>query len=285
MTNSDHYYTSTDGLTLHYRTYTASTYTPDAKIAICLPGLTRNERDFTELARWLISDELAGKVHCLSFRGRGRSDHDPQINNYHPETYATDVATFLDHKKIDQAVFIGTSLGGIVTMLLAGRQPQKIRAAILNDIGPDIAPEGIMRIMGYVSDRKSWTSRADAAEAAKLTHGSAFPLAPADFWEKFVQQTCIEKDGIIEPDYDEGIVKALAIERSPLDLWPFFKKLTAPTLSIRGEISDLFTEETQIRMHSQHPDLSTAVIPQTGHAPTLDEAPARSAIAAFLRKR
>ncbi len=274
-----------DGLTLHAKTYQANGLESSVPTILCLHGLTRNERDFTGLARWLAENTFGGtqyQIICLSFRGRGFSEWDDEYLNYHPITYVKDVTALLDQQGIENAVFIGTSLGGLVTMLTASEHPSRVRAGILNDIGPELAPEGIARIGGYVggqSDIKTWE---DAAAYIKSINGVAFPDADDAFWAKFARNTFREIDGKLTLDYDPKIADALAEAGPAPEMWPHFEAIICPTLAIRGEISDLYTEEIEAKMLQRKPALKTAVVPRVGHAPTLEEDAAKAAIEHML---
>ncbi|MGV6802165.1 MAG: alpha/beta fold hydrolase [bacterium] len=255
---------------------------------ICLPGLTRNEKDFYDLAQWLTSetfDLLPMNVYCPTFRGRGLSDYDSQWENYNPMTYVADIQAMMDQLDIGSAIFIGTSLGGIVTMLMAALQPNRVKAAVLNDIGPELASAGIERIAGYVGQPLAFSDWEEATLAVMAVHGEVFPDWDKQQWMKFIQQTYKydESKGIL-PDYDQNISKAF--QGVPPDLsvlWPAFQSMTCPTLSIRGELSDLFTEEIQHRMIENNASMHYAVIPQRGHAPMLSEPASRAAIEKFMK--
>ena len=285
MEQSDFSFRTRDGLTLRGTRY--GNHGPAAVPVFCLPGLTRNERDFTALAGWLAGTGAGTHcldVYCLSFRGRGRSDRDATYLNYQPLTYVQDVIAMAKALDIDSAVFIGTSLGGIVTMLTAHKKPSLVRAGVLNDIGPDLAPEGLARIAGYVGGSASFDSWKDAASAMKEINAVAFPAEAGDdgFWLAFAERCCREEDGKIILDYDPNIALALQEAGHAPDLWDAFTSMSCPVLSVLGGISDLFTPEIQGDMKSRLPHLQTVTIPQVGHAPTLDEPAARDAIGAFL---
>src|SRR5690606_21467340 len=172
------YWNSSDGLKLHYRDYAGP---HDRPPILCLPGLTRNARDFGPLA-----DRLAGewRILVVEFRGRGESQHDPNPDNYVPSTYAADVMKLLDQLGIADAVFFGTSLGGIVTMLIASSDPERIAGAAINDIGPIIEESGVARLRTYVGRDVAFSSWADAAEAVRRINGLAFPHYGPQDWER-----------------------------------------------------------------------------------------------------
>ena len=176
---------------------------------VCLHGLTRNAQDFLDLAPKLAT--LGHDVFTISFRGRGASDRDPDYLNYHPQTYCDDVLTLLNTVGTPNAIFLGTSLGGIVTMLLNAAQPDRVKGAILNDVGPELAPEGIMRIAGYVGVGAEPVTDLDAAIVRiKEINAVAFPDAPESMWRKFAERTFRQTpEGQWELDYDPNIARAL----------------------------------------------------------------------------
>lgn len=271
-----------DGLSMRARRYPGDSA---AAPVFCIPGLTRNARDFEHLAP-KIAD--AGRdVIAVSLRGRADSDYDPAYLNYHPQTYRDDILKALDALEIESAVFIGTSLGGIVTMLTNLTAPDRVRAAIINDVGPELAPEGLARIAGYVG--KDNGPAADINEAAariRATNEVAFPRESDDFWRAFARRTFREiEDGRWMLDYDPNIAKALAEAGPAPDLWPAWESLTAkPTLIIRGKISDLLSPEIVDKMRAVHAGFEYAEIPDVGHAPMLTEPAAWNAIAKFLSR-
>lgn len=276
---SDGYFTVSDGLRLHFRDYPGSADKPPL---LCLPGLTRNARDFESFAE-RCSPRF--RVLALEFRGRGMSDHDPVPSRYNPLTYAQDTIQLLDHLGIAQAVFVGTSLGGLVTMCMAVIAPQRIAASIINDIGPDLDPAGLDRIKSYVGADVRF---ADWDEAARrlAANNPGVPLHYThDDWVKMARRTCRERDGGIGFDYDMAIAGAFDHSGGvpQFDMWPLFEALAQkPLLVIRGERSDLLSGETLERMKTVAPNMKTAIVAGVGHAPDLDEPEAVAAIDAFL---
>jgi pimeloyl-ACP methyl ester carboxylesterase len=249
---------------------------------LCLPGLTRNARDFAELAE-RYSPRF--RVIALEFRGRAQSDYDPQPMRYNPLTYAADVRQLLDQVGIAQAIFVGTSLGGLVTMTVAATAPQYIAASIINDVGPDVDPKGIGRILTYVGKDRRFSSWDQAAEAVAASNGPAFEHYTHDDWVKMAKRNCREENGEIRFDYDMAIAEPFkASGPTPnVDLWPIFAALAQkPLLVIRGDKSDLLTSETTARMQQVAPDMKLAVVAGVGHAPELNEPEAVAAIDDFL---
>ena len=275
----DCYFTNRDGLRLHYRDYPGS---GDKPPLLCLPGLTRNSRDFADLAERL---SPRFRALALDFRGRALSDYDPVPARYLPPTYVYDVIELLDQLRLPQAVFIGTSLGGLVTMLMAVMAPQRIAGSIINDIGPEVNPGGIERIKTYVGKDVRYRSWDEAADSISRNYGSSFERYGHDDWVKMAKRNCREENGEIRFDYDMAIAAPFdaAGETPEVDMWPLFTALAQkPLLVIRGEKSDLLTAETAAKMQALAPGMKLAVVPGVGHAPELGEPAAVAAIDEFL---
>ena len=275
---------SFDGLTLFARDYRANGDERRLPV-VCLHGLTRNGRDFEELAPILAGD--GRRVIVPDIRGRGRSDASPNARRYHPATYARDVAGLLDHCRISHAIFIGTSMGGLITMALAARRSRAVAAAVLNDIGPEIDPRGIARIISYAGNSAPVTTWAEAAAYARSTNAAAFPDYVEADWLAFARRLFREDDGRILLDYDPAIADGLSRPPSALTkmaAWLAFRRLARgrPTLLVRGELSDLLTGSIAARMRLAAPRMTEAVVPGVGHAPMLTEPAALEAIRRFL---
>ncbi|MEX0644487.1 MAG: alpha/beta hydrolase [Parvularculaceae bacterium] len=267
------------GLSLEARRVAGGPKTP----ALCLPGLTRNARDFDDFAPWLAA--TGRDVVVLSLRGRGSSDYDPQYLNYHPTTYVGDVLDVLDRLELPRAIFVGTSLGGIVSMLTNAAAPARVAAAIVNDVGPELAPEGIARIAGYAgAARPDAASLEEAAAQIRSINEVAFPGRDEAFWRLFATRTFRQTPGgrwVL--DYDQQIGKALLEVGPAPDLWPAFASLKdKPTLIVRGVLSDLLTPPIIEKMRAACPDAALCEVANTGHAPTLAEPEAQRAITAFV---
>jgi pimeloyl-ACP methyl ester carboxylesterase len=278
-------WTSPDGLTLFARDYAASSG-PAKLPVICIHGLTRNSRDFEEVAPWIAAQ--GRRTLALDVRGRGRSDRAFDPMSYQFPVYAGDVMALMAQAGITRAAFVGTSMGGLITMTLAALKPDAVAAAALNDVGPELSPVGLGRIMTYVGEQKPIASWADAAEFTRGINGVAFPDAEPGFWESFARRIFREENGGFRLDYDPNITapfKAAPTGPAP-DLWPVFTGLAAgrPTLLIRGGISDLIDAEIAARMRATAPEMAYAEVPNVGHAPLLTEPEARAALAEFLDK-
>ena len=288
-TNSfvDRWWTSLDGLRLHARDYAGGP--GEARLpVICIHGLTRNARDFEDVAPYIAA--TGRRVLAIDVRGRGLSAYDPNPMNYHPGTYAADVIALFDQAGLSRAVFVGTSMGGLITMTLSALKPLAVAAAVLNDIGPEISPVGLGRIASYVGKSAPVQTWADAAAVCKQNNGVAFPdLSDAD-WMTFAQRTFREgPDGVPVADYDANIAVPIRAAANPAvapSLWPLFKKLARKRmlLTVRGGLSDLLDPKTVKRMQRTAPHMAYAEVPHVGHAPALTEPQARSAILEFLSK-
>ncbi|MDD3447335.1 MAG: alpha/beta hydrolase [Zavarzinia sp.] len=272
----EQFHTSNDGLQLYYRDY-GNAGDPRLPV-ICLPGLTRNSADFEALALSLSAD--GRRVLSPDFRGRGKSAYDPQFMNYVPPTYAGDVIGMLASLGVGRAIFVGTSLGGIVTQLVALAAPALVAGAVLNDIGPELDPAGLARIASYAglqADPANW----DAAIAQlRLVNGGQFPDLPDETWARFAHAVFVEKpEGGLRPNYDPGIGDAMRAGGPPVDMWPIFAGLAqVPTLLLRGALSDLLAPATVEKMKAAKADLAVVEVAARGHAPFLDEPESLAAI-------
>lgn len=278
----DRFWTSPDGLKLHFRDYAGS---GERLPVLCMHGLTRNARDFEQLAGHLAPGR---RVLALDMRGRGDSEYARDSATYNPGTYVGDVLALLEQEGIERFVAIGTSLGGLMTMLLAALAPQRIAGAVLNDIGPVVDPSGIDRIREYVGQARSFPTWMHAARALQDVHGSSHPGFTIEDWLAMAKRCMVvQQNGRIGFDYDMAIAEPFrdADGAVPPDLWPAFEALAGvPVLIVRGGASDLLTAETLAEMLRRHPDADSVVIPDVGHAPTLDEPEAVTAIDRLLAR-
>jgi pimeloyl-ACP methyl ester carboxylesterase len=269
-----------DGLRLHFRDYPGNDAKPPL---LCLPGLTRNARDFGHFGERY---SPGFRVLVLEFRGRGLSEYDPMPARYNPLTYASDTLQLLDHLNVAQAIFVGTSLGGLVTMTVAAMAPQRIAAAILNDVGPELSQEGLDRIKSYVGKNTRFETWDQAAEAIAARNSSAFETYTHDDWVAMARRNCREDDGAIVFDYDMAIAHPFHTPEGAtpsVDMWPLFAALAQkPLLVVRGGKSDLLSEDTARRMQQAAPHAKFALVPGVGHAPELNEPAAAAAINEFL---
>jgi pimeloyl-ACP methyl ester carboxylesterase len=278
----DRYWTSSDGLTLHYRNYPGpegSTKLP----VLCMHGLTRNARDFGPLAEVLSATR---RVIVTEMRGRGMSDYAKLSDTYSPVTYVGDVEKLLAEQGIARFAVVGTSMGGLMTMLMAAAKPGRMSAVVMNDIGPEVQTEGLSRISGYVGQGRSYPTWVHAARGLAEAHGAAFPTFDLDQWLEMAKRTMVvSQNGRIVFDYDMAIAEPFAKpgNAAPPNLWLAFEALRdVPMLLVRGELSDLLSPDTVKQMGVRNPQMRTIVVPDVGHAPTLDEPEVRSAILALL---
>ena len=278
----DHIWWSADGVRLHARVYPGD---PAAVPLLCLAGLTRNARDFENLAPMLAGGRT---VYAVNFRGRGDSGYAKDSLTYVPLTYAQDVAALLADRGIDRFASIGTSLGGIVTMLLAAMLPGRLAAAVLNDVGPEIDAAGLARIRTYVGQSANHPTWVHAARAAERTHGDAYPKWRLEDWLRFAKRTHrLTPEGRIVADYDANIAQPFRVPGGETggDLWPAFAAMKAvPTLIVRGGESDILSAATAAAMLTALDDGTLVEVPRTGHAPTLDEPEVQAAIVAHLAR-
>lgn len=276
----DRYYSSADGLRLYYRDYPG----PSHRIPVfCLPGLTRNSRDFAALAEWMSGER---RVICPEFRGRGKSEYDPEWRNYHPVQYATDTWCLLDELELDKVVLIGTSLGGWMAMLMNHQRAGRIAAAVMNDIGPDVNPVGIARVTAGAGRLEKVSTFEDAIAQVKIYYEIAFPDWNDEQWRSYTETTYRKiDDGGFDLNFDRNIGHAAreGVSGLTIDPWDLFDSLRdVPTLVIHGALSDILTEDIILKMQHRKPDLQIAVVSNRGHAPLLDEEEAVDAIATFL---
>lgn len=279
-THSDNYYWSRDGLRLHYRDYAGPA---DRAPVLCIPGLTRNVRDFEGLAA-----RLAGRwrIICVSLRGRGESAFAKDPLSYVPLTYLQDVQVLVEQLGVPGLVAVGTSLGGLITMLLAATHPGLLAGAVLNDVGPEIGGEGLARIKSYVGKGGNWPTWMHAARGIAESNAAVYPdYAMAD-WLRMAKQLCrVTSAGRIAWDYDARIAEPFRLPggEAGIDLWPAFEALAGtPLLSLRGELSDVLSRETQTEMARRVPSMTAVEISRVGHAPSLDEPDAVAALEGFL---
>ena len=278
----DKSWSSEDGLSLHYRDYAAREDT-GALPVFCLHGLTRNARDFESLAAHLSEKR---RVIVPDMRGRGKSDYAPSSDTYKPKQYVEDVEILLAELGISRFISVGTSMGGIMTMLLAANDPERIAGVVLNDIGPEIEAAGVERIGGYVGQGRSYPTWVHAARSLCEVHGDAFPDYELDQWLELAKRfMVVSQNGRISYDYDMAIAEPFseAGNAAPPNLWLAFEALNdVPMLLVRGELSDLISDATVAQMKARNPNMTTLNVPRVGHAPTLDEPQVRAAIDALL---
>ncbi len=279
---TDGYWWSGDGLRLHYRDYPGRSDRPPL---ICIPGLTRNARDYEKLA-----ERLSGewRVIAVELRGRGESAYAKDPMTYVPLTYLQDLEALVAALKLDRFVAVGTSLGGILTMLMASTHPERIAGAVLNDVGPELDPAGLGRIRGYVGKSTWHPTWMHAARAVAEANAHVYPNWGITEWLDMAKRTHrLTSAGRIVLDYDMKIAEPFRVpgnEAGP-DMWRAFDALAdKPLLIVRGGTSDILPAAVADRMHAQVPGSELVTIPDTGHTPTLIEPEAEAAIDRLLAR-
>lgn len=279
---SDGYWVSSDGLRLHYRDYAGDAGRPPI---VCIPGLTRNARDFESVAARLAGD---WRLICVDLRGRGESAHAKDSMTYVPKTYVLDMEALVAELQLERFVLFGTSLGGLITMLMAANGAERIAGALLNDIGPAMETRGLEHIRSYVGRSQNWPTWLHAARFLAEAQGDRYPGWALDQWLVYAKRLCrLNSSGRIVFDYDMRIAEPFKLPsgEAGFDLWPAFRALAGiPSLVVRGEISDLLSAETVAKMQAEVSSLESVTVPNVGHAPTLDEPEAVAAIDALLKR-
>ncbi len=279
---SDGYWTSSDGLRLYYRDYPGP---DDRPPVLCLHGLTRNARDFAGLA-----ERLSGKwrVLCPDMRGRGESEYAKAAESYNVLQYVEDVNLLLSAWGIDRFVAVGTSMGGLMTMLMAMTAPQRLAGVVLNDIGTALEKPGLERIREYVGQGRNFPTWVHAARSVAETQGQAHPGFELADWVEMAKRTMtLTSNGRIVLDYDMKIADpflAIDFDHQP-DMTPALDALAdTPVLILRGAVSDLLSTETCAAMMRHLHNAEVVTVPDVGHAPLLTEDVAVAAIDRLLAK-
>ncbi|HKH28236.1 MAG TPA: alpha/beta hydrolase [Sphingomicrobium sp.] len=281
VTWEDRYWTSRDGLKLHYRDYAGRTDRPPL---LMLHGLTRNSRDFENVAARYAGD---WRVIAVDFRGRGQSARDPNSAQYVPGTYAADVIQLLDELGVGEAVFLGTSLGGLVTMIVAQVAPERIAGVLLNDVGPELDLSGIDRIKTYVGKPVVFRDWDEVVDTLQDRTGDVHPRYGRAEWLRFAKRICRQTAQGVEFDYDMAIADPFNAGNTGevSDGWPYYRVLAGrPILVLRGETSDLLSDAAAQRMATEIPDVEVVTVPRVGHAPDLDEPEAIDGIDRLLER-
>lgn len=272
-----------DGLRLHYRDYPGGA---DGRPPIlCLPGLTRNARDFEGLAARLAP---AWRVIAVDFRGRGESAYSKNPTSYTPLIYVLDLQALIRELELTAFISIGTSLGGLVTMLMAEGERERLKGVVLNDVGPEVEAAGIARIRTYVGRSGNWPTWLHAARALAETNAHVYPDYGIEDWLRLAKRLYrLSSGGRVVVDYDSRIAEPMrnVAEQPPVDLWPTLDALKhVPSLILRGELSDVLAPATVERMTALLPQAEAVTVPRVGHAPTLDEPVAIEAIEHLLSR-
>jgi pimeloyl-ACP methyl ester carboxylesterase len=280
---SDQYWWSGDGVRLHARVYAGPEGAGTAPPVLCMPGLARNARDFELLAPHVARHR---KTIVIEFRGRGESAYAKDPMTYVPLTYVQDVVALLDELGIDRFATIGTSLGGLVSMLMAATLPGRLVGAVLNDVGPELQTAGLERIRDYIGAGGSQPTWMHAARAYADLNGAIYPHFGIHDWLRLTKRTHrLTPEGRIVTDYDKQIAAPLRTPggEAPFDLWPVYRALgDGPLLILRGELSDILARSAGEKMVAALPYARLVEVSGVGHAPTMDEPEAVAAIDAWL---
>jgi pimeloyl-ACP methyl ester carboxylesterase len=281
----DAYYSAPDGLRLHARVYG----TPQERTlaVVCLPGLTRNVRDFHALALELAGDPTHPRqVIAFDYRGRGQSQYDPDWRNYNVPVEAADIVAGLAALGVGNGVFIGTSRGGLIIHVLGAIRPAVLKAVVLNDVGPVLDGEGLAHIRAYLERAPRPTSFSEAVAIQRAVHGTAFPALRIADWERMVGALYRLEDGTPVADFDPGLLNVLKdfdLSKPLPELWPQFEGLAdVPLLAIRGANSTLLSAATFAEMARRHPDCRAVTVEGQGHAPLLETAGLPAIIRDFI---
>jgi pimeloyl-ACP methyl ester carboxylesterase len=276
----DHFYSSADGLKLYFRVYPARR--PGGMPLLCLPGLTRNSRDFVALAGHL---QARNEVLTADLRGRGLSDRDNDPSRYQLPNYVRDMWALLDSRGLSRVIVIGTSLGGLIGMAMAALRPANIAGLVLNDIGPELDPAGVRRIAAYAGKLPPVSSWDEAAAQTKSVYGLALPDLTDAEWLDYARCGYRENaQGVPVPDMDPKISEAFKNSSAAApDMWPLYAQISqVPMLVIRGAHSDILSAATVTRMARERPDLIHIEVAGRGHTPLLSEPQCIAAIDAFV---
>jgi pimeloyl-ACP methyl ester carboxylesterase len=278
----DGWWQSPDGLKLHYRDYPGD---PAKLPVLCLSGLTRNARDFAPVAARLSPGR---RVICAELRGRGESANAPDPMSYTPPVYLADLAALIEALALERVVLFGTSLGGILSMLIGATMPGKVGGVLLNDIGPVVEAAGLARIRGYVGKNASWPTWVHAARTIAEGQRDAFPKYGLEDWLAMAKRLCrLTSAGKIVFAYDMRIAEPLRQPEvaAPPDMWPALDALAGrPALLVRGGRSDILSIATATEMARRLPEMEVVTLPDIGHAPVLDEPPAAAGIDRLLAR-
>jgi pimeloyl-ACP methyl ester carboxylesterase len=284
----DIFATSTDGLRLH--ACSIGPIDAAALPVLCLPGLTRTAEDFEVIAQALANDpQNPRRVVAIDYRGRGRSDFDLNPDNYTVPVEAADVLTLAAAAGLSRSIWLGTSRGGLISMVIAATRPELVAGIILNDIGPELDIKGLLKIKGYLGVPATPQTWDEAADGLRRLFGSVFPALTQDEWMAWARRAFRQDaNGKLVRTYDTALARSfdsIKRETPPPKLWELFDQMAhVPLLSIRGELSDLLSRECVAEMKRRRPDMDTCDVPLQGHAPLLADAPTIELIKAFCRR-
>ena len=280
MAAAEYWFETQDGLRLFSRVYAGPNAA--APVVLCLHGLMRNSRDFEDLAAHLAARY---RVIVPDVRGRGMSARDPNFNNYQIPTYLGDLMPLFTGLGFQRVSIVGTSMGGLMAMVLAATQPRLVARIVLNDVGPELDPPGLERIRGYAGKSAPVGSWEEAVAQVRSIYGPVWPGLSDERWQRIARLSYRENaQGVPEADADPLIAEPLRDPKAAApNLWPLWGVLVkVPILAIRGAHSDLLNAATLARMQREKPDLEVLEVANRGHPPLLDEPECLAAIDEFL---
>ena len=283
MGTAEYWFDSHDGLRLFSRVYPGPAL--GAPVVLCLHGLMRNSRDFEDLAAHLAARY---RVIVPDVRGRGFSARDPNFKNYQIPVYINDLLPLFAGLGVQRATIVGTSMGGLMAMVLAAMQPQRVAGIVLNDVGPEVDPQGLERIRSYAGKSPPVRSWAEAVAQVRGIYGAAWPGLSDERWESIARRSYrADAQGVPQADADPLIAEPLRDNKAAApDLWPLWAALAKlPVLAIRGALSDILSATILARMRHEKPDLKVLEVANRGHIPLLDEPECLAAIDEFLAAR
>jgi len=278
--SAEYWFDSQEGLRLFSRVYAGPS--ADVPVVLCLHGLMRNSRDFEYLAV-----HLAGRYRVVApdVRGRGFSARDANSSHYQIPTYLADLLLLLRGLGVARVNIIGTSMGGLMAMVLAAMQPRLVASIVLNDVGPEIDPRGLERIRGYAGKSPPVRSWEEAVAQVRSIYGAVWPGLSDERWERIARLSYrANAEGVPQADADPLVAEPLRDDKAAtVNLWPLWGTLAkTPVLAIRGALSDVLSAATLARMRREKPDLAVLEVAQRGHPPLLDEPESLAAIDGFL---
>ena len=264
----------------HRMAYTEWGDPHNPRVLVCVHGLTRNGRDFDDLARALAPHY---RVVCPDVAGRGRSGWLAVKDDYQLPTYVADMITLIARLDVETVHWVGTSMGGLIGMIIASMPDSPIRRLVLNDVGPVVTAASLKRIGQYVGNAPVFPSY-EAGESYIREVSAPFGRLTDAQWRHLSETSLKEVEGGWAMRYDPGIGEPF--RKTPIladvNLWPIYEAISSPTLVMRGAESDLLLHDTAAQMTTRGPKARLVEVPDVGHAPTLMNAHQIAPIRDFL---